>query len=52
MNAEVGKGVLEPRHVRADSEGYTPSALARVEGYAVLADWIEGEEAKIRGEDP
>ena len=31
--------VLRPEHVAPDSEGHTPSELARLEGFEALARW-------------
>lgn len=44
-------GDLTSRHVQPDQEGYTPSALAKVEGFAELAEWLAKRQAHVAPDD-
>ena len=34
-------------HVRKDSEGFTPSGLAAIEGFTELSEWLKTQESRL-----
>ena len=47
LSPEAGLGV---KHLIPDSEGNTPSRMARLEGFKELADWLAVREAEAKAQ--
>ena len=46
-DSEVGLCGITHNHVQKDSEGFTPSGLAAIEGFAEFSDWLKAQEERL-----